>query len=1091
MQIAFSVLFGLAPALLAEGAAHIERVAAAPDTIVLDIAEGGGQSSRLYAFQLYEPSRDLSSAPSVWEGALTDEQITIPRYGENHEDRLYRRFVLAGADGRTLGPPRCVTDLEALPRPDFAFPWPACKKGVSDPSLREDVLALGAQYVALNFMLSSVLKREGNAGDTYWEVDGERFAINTDYLARVDEKVKYYTDAGINVTLIVLNHVPQAADPANPMIHPATDLANAPFHLGAFNLADMHGLRAYRAAIECAAQRYSRPDAAHGWVSGYIIGNEVNSHWDWYNIGRMALPDFVEQYGRALRTADLAVRQAHPDARVYVSLEHHWTATFRPDATMSFGAKPFLERLSAWSKAEGDFPWHIAFHPYPEDLYDPCTWEDRQTVLSFLTPKITFKNIEVLPAFLRQGPIRYEGAPRRVIFSEQGFQTLDSADGEDLQAAAFAYSWNKVRDLDGIDAYMYFSQVDFDWPGGLRVGLWSQEKDAQGRSRPGKKKRIHDVLRAAGTPEWDQAAAFALPIIGAKNWADATPSEDIETTPCLAPELTLIKDGLPLWQIVVPADAAPSVHYASKELQHFLREMSGAELPIVTEDTQAPLPSIHLRIDAGDPRLREDGVAITTGPDLSSLTLAGQNGRGVIYSVYSLLERYLGVRFLAKDCVATPKRETVTLPRIDYVHTPPFMYRETLYFDSFPKEISVRQRLNGPYSQCDEEVGGKWAFFPYVHSFNKLVPPEEYFEEHPEYFSLIDGKRTAGAIHAQLCLTNPEVLAIAKERVFQWIEEHPDVPIIDVSQNDGNGWCECEQCAKVVEEEGSQHGPILRFVNAIADAVAERYPDKWIETLAYAYSTKPPAVTTPRDNVIIRLCHAGCYFHGFEQCGLGANLTAYLDQWSKVTKRIFIWHYTTNFAHYIAPNQNLRGLAKDLKYYAAHGVNGVMVQGNYQGSGGELAEIRQYLAAQLMWDPEQDAQRIICDFCNGYYGAAAHNVLEYLALLDKTAENPDVHAFGAWDPKDTVPPELVEKGLAVLAQSRAHAGDDVTVRGRVERLLLPLWYMQLTYPERYGLDEADAPRLLTEFEKVAHREQATYINEGKRMDDWLAERKTE
>ena len=563
--------------------------------------------------------------------------------------------------------------------------------------------------------------------------------------------------------------------------------------------------------------------------------------------------------------------------------------------------------------------------------------------------------------------------------------------------------------------------------------------------------------------------------------------------PDLAPSLTIVDHGASQYQIIVPDDPQHPVPYAARKLQHFVNEMSGVMLPIVSESEAGEGPAFLLglsrravpgqRLDG----LREDGVFIQTiGGDV---VLLGKDARGQLYSVYVLLERFLGVRFLARDCTVVPKRETLTLPEIDYVYSPPFMYRETLYFDSFPREIATRQRLNGPTTQCDEEVGGKIQFHPYVHSFCQLVPPEKYFDEHPEYFSLVSGKRTNATIHGQLCLTNPDVLEIATKQVLKWIEEHPDVPIIDVSQNDGGGACECDKCAAIVQEEGSQHGPILRFVNAIAKVVAEKHPDKWIETLAYAYSTKPPAHENPRDNVIIRLCHAGCYFHGFEECGLGANFATYINEWSKLTRRIFIWHYATNFAHYLAPNQNLEGLAKDIKHYAAHGVNGLMVQGDYQSPCGELAELRQYLAAQLMWDPSRDPGMIRLEFCKGYYGSAADDVLDYLRLVDAAAKDPDVHAFGAWDPKDTVSPEFVAEGLKILARARSKA-ETPEIANRVSKLLLPLWYMQLIYPDRYGLDPAEAGQVLRDFKAVVEANNITHVREGgaANMASWLADR---
>lgn len=561
-----------------------------------------------------------------------------------------------------------------------------------------------------------------------------------------------------------------------------------------------------------------------------------------------------------------------------------------------------------------------------------------------------------------------------------------------------------------------------------------------------------------------------------------------------AGSLRIAWNGKSDYVIITPDIEKPAVVYASQELQEFLRRITGATLPIVPESQAEGKPAFALGLckraqNAGlveaSENLKEDGVLIKTqGRDIF---LIGQNERGHIYSVYVFLEKYLGVRFLAWDCTVVPECRKLELPEIDYSYSPPFMYRETLYWNSFPKEIAVRQRLNGPWTKCDESVGEKIDFFPYVHSFSQLIPEKEYFEKHPEYFGLQKGKRVAGAVHAQLCLTNPDVLKIATEKVLKWIEEHPETPIFDVSQNDGNGPCECENCMKIVNEEGTQHGPILRFVNAIADEVAKKYPEKWISTLAYAYSTKPPALTKPRPNVIIRLCHAGCYFHGFETCGLNANFATYIDQWSQLTHRIFIWHYATNFAHYLAPNQNLNGLAKDIKFYGSRAVNGVMVQGNYQGPGGELAELRQYLASQLMWDPSQNPAVIREDFCKGYYGNSAKYVMQFLEVMDRQSEKKDIHAFGSSDPLKTVSPEFVEESLGILAQARK-AADTEMMRNRIDKLTLPFWYMKLISPAKYHLLQEDAYALLDKVKKIIRKNKITHIREGEpNAAGWLSE----
>ena len=551
-----------------------------------------------------------------------------------------------------------------------------------------------------------------------------------------------------------------------------------------------------------------------------------------------------------------------------------------------------------------------------------------------------------------------------------------------------------------------------------------------------------------------------------------------------ASTLTLASYGKSNYIIVIPAKPSKSIETAANELQSFFAQSTGAKLPIVNEPYHGNNPAMYLgpttkfRQINGPARIKklaEDGVLIET--DGQDLIFSGQNQRGELYSVYVFSEKALSIRFLAHDCTIVPKKTRLVIKPMHVLYSPPMMYRETLYWDSFPPLMAARHRLNGPFTKCDETVGGKIAFYPYVHSASKLIPPEIYYKEHPEYFSLVGGQRTDKTIHGQICWTNPDVQQIIVKKVMEWADANPDVPIFDVSQNDGEGACECERCMAVVNEEGSQHGPILRVVNMVADEMAKRHPDRWVETLAYAYAMKPPKNTRPRPNVIIRLCHAGCYFHGFEKCGLGANLVMYLNEWSKVTKRIFIWHYATNFAHYLTPNQNLRGLAKDIKYYTSHGVNGLMVQANYQGPGGELAELRQYLSAQLMWNPRLDPMAIRREFCKGYYGRADKLVLEFLAMMDADSERANVHAFGAWDPKTTVPDTLVVEGLKVLNRALS-ADSDPDVKRRVRKLMLPLWMMQVSYPESYHLAAADKPAVAANIKAICDECGITHVSEG-------------
>jgi hypothetical protein len=582
------------------------------------------------------------------------------------------------------------------------------------------------------------------------------------------------------------------------------------------------------------------------------------------------------------------------------------------------------------------------------------------------------------------------------------------------------------------------------------------------------------------------------------------------------PGLVIARKGKSDYRIVVPNDRSAGIDYAASELQKYLKEISGAKLPIVTEKQAAKSPAFLLGpckriaktglVDKAR-KLTGDGVLIkTVGGDI---VLLGDGHRGQLYSVYLLLERYLGCRFLAQDCTITPKRDPLTLPSIDYSYSPPFIYREELYYDAATWALAARQRINGGNMHevlrrtgpNKQELIPGIAFHPFGHSSSVMIPPDKYFATHPEYFGLVNGQRHAAAIGGQLCFTNPDVLRIAEECVDRWVAENPSLASVDISQNDAypgsSGACECAKCAAIVKEEGSQIGPILRFVNEIADYVARKYPGKHVDTLAYSYTITPPKITKPRDNVFIRLCHQGCYFHGVEAEDMSRDFRAAIDGWHKIAKNVFIWHYATCFNGYLAPNPNLNGLAKDLKYYASHGVNGVMIQGDYQSPGGELAEIRQYLSAQLLWDPSQDPMAIRKDFCDGYYGPASAEAIGFLALYDQLANKEGLHGYGSWNPPDVADPEFVKSGLAILNRALGKANDDV-YRNHIEKLMMPLWFLQLCWPDRYGASKDDCRALLARFKEVVKRNGIVNVSEAyvvnndgtsplvQNMDDFIA-----
>jgi len=508
-----------------EHGAALERGSGAgvPDLARPRRLAGSAERASIIELRPYQTYPPAATANVAWRGRLPCPQVTVPRFSGDR-DRLYSKFELVDTStARPIGPVHWVDDLGGLPAWDFTMPWPRCKKGVSCPVDLEDLKTLGARYADTGIVLAGIFDWSGDTPRETWEVDGERLPINTSYIQEFDRQIKRMTELGISVTLILVNGVPAQPDPANPLIHPRTDLAGAPYHLGAFNLTDERGLRYYRAAFEYLAHRYSDPSGEHGWVSGYVVGNELQSHWAWHNMGRARPPEVAREYADQLRIAWLAVRRFHSKVRVYASMDHTWATHLDPDPLKSMRGDELLERLNRTIAAEGNFPWHVAFHPYPENLFEPRFWNDQTAVLGFDSPRVTFRNLEVLPAFLAQDRFLYRGRPRRIILSEQGFHCPDGPDGERVQAAAYACAQVKVDHMPTIDAFILHRHVDHRDQGGLRLGLWTRQLDSPDPCAPGRKRLMWDVFRQADTAQWREAFEFAKPIIGIKNWREALP----------------------------------------------------------------------------------------------------------------------------------------------------------------------------------------------------------------------------------------------------------------------------------------------------------------------------------------------------------------------------------------------------------------------------------------------------------------------------------------------------------------------------------------------------------------------------------------
>jgi len=496
--------------------------------------------------------------------------------------------------------------------------------------------------------------------------------------------------------------------------------------------------------------------------------------------------------------------------------------------------------------------------------------------------------------------------------------------------------------------------------------------------------------------------------------------------------------------IVLAAGDSLTLH-AAAELQHYLAAVTRATLPILPGGEPAAGPAIV--VGWGPEAV---AVAPDLGPDAfvwycrdGSRLLIGGPGRGTLYGVYAFLEEHLGIRRYTPEVTVIPAQSAFALPRLSETRRPAFPVR---WLHLPGAENQAWCDWHGVHSRAHRNES--WGMF--VHTFDDLVDPEIHFADHPEYFSEIKGLRLD---NLQLCLTNEDVFALVARGLRERMAERPEARFWSVSQNDCYGPCECAGCQALVDRYGSQAGPLLVFVNR----VAAEFPDKIISTLAYQYTRQAPRDLKPAPNVNICLCSIEC--DRAEPLGVGERNADFLrdvQQWSALTNNLMIWDYVVQFTNYVSPFPNFHVLQPNIQLFRDHGVKLMFQQGSGN-SRSDLSELKQYVIAKLLWDPDRDVDALIDDFLAGYYGEAAGPLCRYFDLMhDRLRESGDglgIYGSPTVEGRTWLTPETLLAADEMLAAAEEAVREFPEIRKRVSEVRLSLTYARLEQGKLFGAGE--------------------------------------
>ena len=501
-----------------------------------------------------------------------------------------------------------------------------------------------------------------------------------------------------------------------------------------------------------------------------------------------------------------------------------------------------------------------------------------------------------------------------------------------------------------------------------------------------------------------------------------------------APPLTLAQNGKPAAAILLAADARPGMSVAADELREHIYEMSDAFLPM---GPKAPddRNRIILRVDEAltDELSREGFRLRTSGRDV---LIEGGGDAGVLYGVYELLET-LGVRWVLPGPLGDviPRLDTVRVPELDTSQKPDFALR-------WVGRGTWCLRNKGNYSRDPSHPG--FNIQPGIyHSQYRLLPHEELFPEHPEYFALYQGERCEHR-DAKPCTSNPEVVRVVADNMREMLDADPSIDMISLSYTDGSYYCECPDCVALDEpdcpHDQERSRRTLLFYNAVAEALARTHPDVKILAGAYHVYNRPPKDRSieadPHLSVVV--CHYTdyCSMHSVADatCPRNAEYRKLLDEWSALMPgRLYFYeyYYTDGFRN--MPCFLVPAIRSDIPYFHRQGYGGLYTQWGHVWT----TYLNYYVAARLLWDVDTDVDALLEDLYARFFVEAAEPMSEYYAAYQEALQQTDQHlctcSLSAQRNAAIFTSELLAECRGHLERAKALARDPLVV-ARLEKV---------------------------------------------------------
>jgi len=513
-----------------------------------------------------------------------------------------------------------------------------------------------------------------------------------------------------------------------------------------------------------------------------------------------------------------------------------------------------------------------------------------------------------------------------------------------------------------------------------------------------------------------------------------------------APEFVLAANGESK-AVIVPHGGVGTngVNLAARELADFLGKMSGARFLVASK----PVPG-YRAILVGTPYrgAAKDEIRVRVR-DANTLEVTGVNPRAVVYAAYDLLET-LGCVFVAHDYDYVPANREPSLPGdYDKTDAPVFHADRSSWSDLGWNDLVFNLKLRQLYSEslanrrgypdlrpefapgCNEAIGGR------------ILPSKKFFEAHPEWYAYQrkSGKRDP----LWPCVTNEEMYQEVFREIDEIMAKHPETREISIARGDTGALCECEQCTALVREYPDPDGSEIPYVqdvlfsNRVGRHFAKKYPNLRFNMLPYGGRYPKNEKIKFEPNV------GGCSAELWRNHGLPADCNERSDYSLAQVCRLsapgvhtYVWDYLANFRDFMIPFPNHRIFAQTARYYARIGVRGVSCQHQFCFAG-DMSELKLWLYAKLLWNPDQDVEALIDTYCHAAYGNSAKFVREYLDVVEHARLRQRWTWFGCYvnDTSHYLTGEDCVRILRAMENARNHLRADPARRKLAFRASMP------------------------------------------------------